>query len=138
MENQYFTGILATLKEDMKKALDNKDLNDKTKAFIRAKLEVLTAKVIPVAEKKTLTEQDVLDAQSVTCYGNLAYCCGIKREGQPGKDCPWRDAARAALHIDDKLYVQKEVVVWQLLAATSRSEQWIEENAANLPQSADT
>ena len=45
-------------------------------------------------------------------------------------------AARAALHISDELFVQKEVVVWQLLAATERSEEWIEEKAAELPEPA--
>ena len=105
----------------------------RTQETLQGKLDLLR-KLIPMAAKETLTEQDVIDAESITCYG-LAYCCGIKREDRKrGKDCPWRDSARAALHISDDLYVQKEVVLWQLLAATERSSEWIEEKATHLPQ----
>lgn len=148
MSNSYVE-VLKKLVLDMQTFLNPKDPkkapDPKTKAFIESKLAIIQTKVMPVAEKSTLTMQDVVDAQSVTCYHDLSYCCGIKRkdaegniikDGRPGKDCPWRDAARAGLHIGDELYVKKEVVVWQLLAATERSEQWIEENAANLPQPA--
>jgi predicted metal-binding transcription factor (methanogenesis marker protein 9) len=137
-ESQGYIKILKNLVSQMQAYLNsqdpNKALDPKTRAFIEGKLAIIQTKVMPVAEKKTLTLQDVLDAQSITCYHNLSYCCGIRREGYPGKDCPWRDSARAALHISDSLYIQKEVVVWQLLAATERSEKWIEEKTANLPQ----
>jgi predicted metal-binding transcription factor (methanogenesis marker protein 9) len=142
MSNSPFIDVLNNLVSEMQAYLNPEDPKKtpdlKTKVFIESKLAIIQTKVMPVAAKKTLTLQDVLDAQSVTCYHDLSYCCGIRREGYPGKDCPWRDAARAALHIDDKLYVEKEVVVWQLLAATERSEMWIEEKAANLPQPTDT
>lgn len=134
MSNSH-TEVLKKLFSEMEAYLNSKERppDPKTKAFIESKLAIIQTKVMPVAEKLTLTMQDVADAQLVTCYHDLSYCCGVKREGYPGKDCPWRDAARAALHISDSLYIQKEVVVWQLLAATERSEEWIEENAANLP-----
>jgi hypothetical protein len=142
LEVHSYVEILNKLVADLQAAIapkpfvseEEKKKHAQLKQFLEPKLEVLQTKVMPVVVKKTVTLQDILDAQSITCYHDLSYCCGIRREGRPGKDCPWRDAARAALHISDDLYVQKEVVVWQLLAATERSEEWIEENAANLPQ----
>jgi len=132
--NKLVTDLQAAIASKLSASEEEKKKHAQLKQFLEPKLEVLQTKVMPVAVKKTLTLQDVLDAQSITCYHDLSYCCGVKREGYPGKDCPWRDAARAALHIGDDLYVQKEVVVWQLLAATERSEEWIEEKAASLPQ----
>lgn len=111
---------LSKIIEDLKQALPHQDL--KTQSMLKAKLATMQLKLMPVACKPVLTLQDVEDAQSITCYG-LAYCCGLKRK------CYWRDSARAALHIDDALYVQKEVVVWQLLAATNRTAKWIEDKA---------
>jgi predicted metal-binding transcription factor (methanogenesis marker protein 9) len=116
--------ILNKLVSDLERAIPKMDA--KTQSILKQKLEKIQTKVIPVASKTVLTLQDVEDAQAITCFG-LAYCCGL------GKNCPWRDAARAALHINDNLYIQKEVVVWQLLAATERSAEWIEEKASQLP-----
>ena len=63
-----------------------------------------------VHDKETLTNEDIYKAMSITCYGNLGYCCGLSKE------CPWRDTCRQALRIDDKTYVEiKENVIWQLL-----------------------
>ena len=63
-----------------------------------------------IAEKETLTEEDVMRAMSVTCYENIGYCCGL------AKPCLWRDACRQALGIDDETYVEvKEGVVWEIL-----------------------
>jgi hypothetical protein len=61
-------------------------------------------------DKDTLTNEDIYKAMSITCYGNLGYCCGL------AKECLWRDACRQVLHIDDKTYVEiKENVIWQML-----------------------
>jgi len=77
------------------------------------KLKVVQGKVLPTAKKmlksEKVTKEDVLKAMSITCYGNLAYCCGLE------KKCPWRDMARAALRIDDETFRSKEDWVWSVL-----------------------
>lgn len=63
-----------------------------------------------VAHKEMPTEDDIYRLMSITCYGDVGYCCGLT------KDCLWRDSCRQALGIDDKTYVDvKKTVVWQLL-----------------------
>lgn len=70
-----------------------------------------------VYDKETLTKEDIYKAMSITCYGNLGYCCGLS------KDCPWRDACRQALRIDDQTYVDiKENLIWQLMERASNRE----------------
>lgn len=63
-----------------------------------------------VAHKEMPTEDDIHHLMSITCYGDIGYCCGLT------KDCLWRDSCRQALGIDDKTYVDvKKTVIWQLL-----------------------
>ena len=77
------------------------------------KLRIVQEKVMPTAEKMMKGEKpsriDVLNAMSITCFGNLAYCCGLQ------KACPWRDMARAALRIDDETFKSKENWIWSVL-----------------------
>jgi predicted metal-binding transcription factor (methanogenesis marker protein 9) len=69
-----------------------------------------------VAQKTILTVEDVYRLMSITCYGNIGYCCGLT------KDCLWRDSCRQALQIDDDTYVTiKEMMIWQVLRETRRS-----------------
>jgi len=79
----------------------------------RKKLRIVQEKVLPAAQKllkgETLSRRDVLNAMSITCFGNLAYCCGLEKE------CPWRDMARAALRIDDETFKSKEEWIWSIL-----------------------
>jgi len=70
-----------------------------------------------IAEREVLTEEDVKKAMSVTCYGNIGYCCGLE------KPCLWRDSCRKALGIDDNTYVEvKEAVIWEILQRLSKKE----------------
>ncbi len=63
-----------------------------------------------VAQKKTLTGEDVKNVMAITCFANLGYCCGLE------KACMWRDSCRQALGIDDETYTEiKEAVIWQML-----------------------
>jgi hypothetical protein len=67
-----------------------------------------------IYDKEKLTSEDIYKAMSITCYGDLGYCCGLS------KGCPWRDACRQALHIDDETYLKiKQNVIWQMLEATT-------------------
>jgi len=81
----------------------------------RKKLRIVQENLLPVSEKllrkEPLSRTDVLNAMSITCYGNLAYCCGLEKE------CPWRDMARAALRIDDETFQSKEDWVWSVVKA---------------------
>jgi len=82
------------------------------------KLKNVQEKVLLTAQKMLkggkVTKEDVLNAMSITCYGNLAYCCGLE------KACPWRDMARAALRIDDETFKSKENWIWNILKARLR------------------
>jgi hypothetical protein len=63
-----------------------------------------------ISQKKRLDGEDVGRAMSITCFGNIGYCCGLK------KACVWRDACRQALRIDDETYTEvKETVVRHML-----------------------
>ena len=63
-----------------------------------------------IAQKETLTDEDIHRLMGITCYGNLGYCCGL------AKECIWRDSCRQALGVDDDTYASiKEAVIWQLL-----------------------
>ncbi len=71
-----------------------------------------------VAQKATLTNEDIQRVMGFTCYKNLGYCCGL------AKECLWRDSCRQALGIDDKTYVDiKEAVIWQLLERANKLDQ---------------
>jgi len=77
------------------------------------KLRIVQEKVMPTAQKmmkgEKTSREEVLKAMSITCFGNLAYCCGLE------KKCPWRDMARAALRIDDETFKSKENWIWNVL-----------------------
>jgi len=63
-----------------------------------------------IEQKQQKSGEDVIQAMSVTCYGDIGYCCGLS------DNCVWRDCCRQALGIDDQTYVQvKQKVVWQML-----------------------
>jgi hypothetical protein len=87
-----------------------KDYADKLKESIH-KLEVARQ----ISQKKRLDEEDVGRAMGITCFGNIGYCCGLK------KVCVWRDACRQALRIDDETYVEvKEAMIQQMLERVDR------------------
>lgn len=50
----------------------------------RKKLRIIQEKVLPTAQKllkgETLPRKDVQNAMSITCFGNLCYCCGLEKE----------------------------------------------------------
>ena len=52
-----------------------------------------------IAQKDTLTEEDVKRVMRITCYGDIGYCCGLS------KQCVWRESCRKALRIDDETYI---------------------------------
>jgi len=54
-------------------------------------------------EGKPLTLDDAREAQQVTCYGSLAYCCGLE------KKCPYSFAAMDALGIDPEDFADFKV-----------------------------
>jgi len=64
--------------------------------YYREKLEN-ARKALEIAEKRKnggkLTEEEAKIAMSVTCYGHIAYCCGLDKE------CPFRNMALSALGI---------------------------------------
>ena len=68
-----------------------------------------------ISQKERLDEEDIRRAMSITCYGNIGYCCGLT------KVCLWRDSCRQALGIDDKTYVEvKEAVIQDMLERINR------------------
>jgi len=68
-----------------------------------------------ISQKRRLDEQDVRRAMSITCYGNIGYCCGLS------KPCVWRDSCRQALRIDDETYIEvKEAVIRHMLERINR------------------
>jgi len=68
-----------------------------------------------VSQKERLDEEDIKRAMSITCYGNIGYCCGLT------KVCLWRDSCRQSLGIDDKTYVEvKEAVIRRMLEHIDR------------------
>lgn len=76
-----------------------------------------------VYEKVVRTKEDVFKAMSITCYGNLGYCCGLS------KQCSWRDACRQALRIDDRTYIEiKDNTIWQLLECADNKKKKTEPN----------
>ena len=64
---------------------------------LETKAEIIEKELAYMADKrasgKKLTEEEVLRAMSITCFGHIAYCCGVE------KQCPFRDAALVALGI---------------------------------------
>jgi len=68
-----------------------------------------------ISQKERLDEEDIRRAMSITCYGNIGYCCGLT------KVCLWRDSCRQSFGIDDKTYVEvKEAVIRRMLEHISR------------------
>ena len=87
-----------------------RDYVDKLEESIH-KLEVARE----ISQKERLDEQDVRRAMSITCYGNIGYCCGLT------KACVWRDSCRQALRIDDETYIEvKEAVIQHMLERINR------------------
>lgn len=57
-----------------------------------------------------LTGKDIKESQVITCFGNLGYCCSLK------KPCIKRDACREALGIGANTYINtKEKVANEIL-----------------------
>ncbi len=100
--------------EDVKNYLEDTITDEmQTVGFYEQKL-----KLIPKLEElerkrergERLTEAEAREAMAITCYGNIAYCCGIQ------KKCPFRDAALRALGITLKEYrKKKEEKLWDIL-----------------------
>jgi len=120
-----YTQLLQRLKFNMegaKSAIESGEYKsaeelDALKAYIDGLVDTVRKFQIAkeVYEKEVRTNEDIFKAMSITCYGNLGYCCGLSKE------CPWRDACRQALRIDDKAYVDiKENVIWQLLERANK------------------
>jgi len=100
--------------EDVKNYLEDTITDEmQTVGFYEQKL-----KLIPKLEElerkrergERLTEAEAREAMAITCYGNIAYCCGIQ------KKCPFRDVALRALGITLKEYrKKKEEKLWDIL-----------------------
>jgi predicted metal-binding transcription factor (methanogenesis marker protein 9) len=87
-----------------------RDYADKIEESIH-KLEVARQ----ISQKGRLDEEDVGKAMSITCFGDIGYCCGLT------KACVWRDACRQALRIDDETYIAvKEAVIRHMLERVNR------------------
>jgi hypothetical protein len=87
-----------------------RDYADKIEESIH-KLEVARQ----ISQKNRLDEEDVGKAMSITCFGDIGYCCGLT------KACVWRDACRQALRIDDETYVEvKEAVIRHMLGRVNQ------------------
>ena len=87
-----------------------RDYADKIEESIH-KLEVARQ----ISQKNRLDEEDVGKAMSITCFGDIGYCCGLT------KACVWRDACRQALRIDDETYIAvKEAVIRHMLERVNR------------------
>ena len=74
---------------------------------LEIKADIIEKELASLAKRRSsggkLTEEEVLRAMSVTCFGHIAYCCGIE------KRCPFRDAALIALGISyDEFREMKE------------------------------
>jgi hypothetical protein len=67
---------------------------------------------LPISKLDQITPGQMMEAQKVTCFGNLMYCCGLE------KSCYKRDLARAALHMNDELYKSKENALLDLVKFT--------------------
>ncbi|RSN72460.1 hypothetical protein [Candidatus Methanodesulfokora washburnensis] len=81
--------------------------------YYKKKLEILSRIKEIVAKKNNggkLTEKEIREAMAITCYGNIAYCCGVS------KQCPFRDAALTVLGIDLNTYRRmKEEMMQEIL-----------------------
>jgi predicted metal-binding transcription factor (methanogenesis marker protein 9) len=108
--------ILSGLVERIEKHLADSKANVKgaPKQFLLSKLQMVKDICLPIALKDEITQRDVVNASAITCYGSLAYCCGLSKE------CIWRDAARAALHVTDPQFTTKEDVMWVIIEHSGR------------------
>lgn len=70
--------------------------------------------------KTTFTDEEIKEAQAVTCYGNLAYCCGT------AKPCLFRDTALLSLGITADEFNTKTKWVDELLES-KKTPQIVEE-----------
>ena len=87
-----------------------RDYADKIEESIH-KLEVARQ----ISQKNRLDEEDIGRAMSITCFGNIGYCCGLNEA------CVWRDACRQALRIDDGTYIAvKEAVIRHMLGRVNQ------------------
>lgn len=99
-----FTEAITELELSTKETDDPREL----RRFERLISKLKTLQRIEQKTKKI--RSDIAKAMSVTCYKNIGYCCGLK------KDCIWRDSCRQALGIDDETYVAvKERMIWEML-----------------------
>lgn len=87
-----FDGDLSQLKED--------------KASKKKYYDRLVKKVVEIEaihRNRIDSDEDIKKLMSYLCYGNLGYCCGLK------KDCAWRNLVMAVLGVDrDKFVEMKE------------------------------
>lgn len=99
--------------EDLERFLSSEEVSEELRKRIEEKMRVARENCIPIAKKRErgemLTLEDVEKAMEITCWLNIAYCCGLY------KKCPWRDIALAALGIEKEEYEQKERWVYTLL-----------------------
>jgi len=98
----------------IEEALESPEIGDDVKEILRRKLVGLKA-LIEVRRARRLTPEQVKEAQSVTCWGDLAGCCA------PAKGCPYMLAACDALGLDpDEVFEAKSAAVRNLLRRKPR------------------
>lgn len=68
-----FDQLIGKLRKNLKRAKST-EKREQLEDYIQ-KLKICQE----VAEKEILTEEDVTKAMSVTCYGNIGYCCGLEK-----------------------------------------------------------
>ena len=99
-----FPQVVSELKSIIAEEPDRRERRSMEKLL--SKLELLRK----IEGKTSKAETDIKKAMSITCYGSLAYCCGL------AKECFMRDGCRQALGIDDETYVGvKERMVREML-----------------------
>ena len=107
--------------EELKKRGDERSI--KMASTYEARLKQLVEKVLPVYEKtkkgEPLTLDDLINAMSLTCFGNIMYCCAAS------KPCPWRDSALSALGIDEATYTRmKRLYLFPFLKSAGVNADW--------------
>ena len=82
------------LRESAEEALREKEFYEKKLSLFPLLKELAERR----ERGERITEREARMAMAITCYGNIAYCCGIS------KKCPFRDAALRALGISHSDY----------------------------------
>jgi len=78
------------------------EAEEKEAEFYRSVLEKLRW-LRTLKESQKLNWKDVQEAMTLTCYDNLAFCCG------PSKECPYQFSVLEALGIDPNDFAEFKV-----------------------------